>query len=147
MNFEARRWAGVSSFILLMLAAMVCLACSKSSSTENVGGQKSTEGPQATTSSKTDANLVSAREAWEQMADEVAAWDSGFTIAWARGGGSTGWQSSGKEVSWHFYIESGDQKRSVDFYFVATRHRQHEKGSNPGRRHTVFQRKGDVRRR
>lgn len=102
-----------------MLAAAFCLACSKSSTTENAGGQKSTQGPQATTSGKTDAKLVSAQEAWAQVADQVAAWDSGFTIAWAHGGGTTGWDSTGRERSWDFYVESADQKRSTDFYFVA----------------------------
>ena len=82
-------------------------------------GQKSTQAPQATTAGKTDTKLVSAREAWAQVADQVAAWDNGFRIATAQGGGAPANDATGKERSWSFYVESADQKRSTEFYFVA----------------------------
>jgi uncharacterized membrane protein YkoI len=119
MNIDAKRWSGLLSLILLVLAAAFCFACSKSSTTENAGGQKGTQGPQATTSGKTDAKLVSAREAWAQVADQVTAWDSGFRVASAQGGGAPANDATGKESGWDFYVESADQKRSTEFYFVA----------------------------
>lgn len=120
MNSSVRKAIGVSCLVLLVIGAAFCFACSKSSTSDEVGGGNTAEKATASTSNQENGNdeLVSAREAWEQVSSEVAAWDSGFTIAWVRGGTTAG-DATGREKSWHFYVESGGQKRSTNFYFVA----------------------------
>jgi uncharacterized membrane protein YkoI len=120
MNSSVRKAIGVSCLVFLVIGAVFCFACSKSSTSDKAGGGNAEKQATTGTSNQENGNdeLISAREAWEHLSSEMSAWDSGFTIAWVRGGTAAG-DSTGRERSWNFYVESADQKRSTYFYFVS----------------------------
>ncbi|RLF41073.1 MAG: hypothetical protein DRN12_03955 [Thermoplasmata archaeon] len=97
----------ISVFIALLFIGSVWLSgCTEQQSNEqsNTGG---------------NSNLISAKEAWNNVKDEISNWDSNYRIARVRTFGTSEDDVYARESNWEFYVESSDGKKSTSFtYYV-----------------------------
>ena len=65
----------------------------------------------------TTSGLISAKDAWDKVKSAVETWDSNYRIARVRHYGTNQWDQQAKEISWDFYVESGDGSKSTTFTY------------------------------
>lgn len=93
-------------FIALLFVGSVWL----SGCTEQNGNEQSNNGA--------SSSLISAKEAWNHVKDEMSKWDANYRIARIRTPfGTSEYDENCREASWEFFIESGDGEKSTTFTY------------------------------
>ena len=104
----------------MMIATVFFAGCNEESKDNGSGQNKdngSKDGSSDKNSDQTTSDLISAKDAWQEVKNAVETWDPDFKLARVHHYGTNQWDINAKEISWEFYVESGDGDKSTDFTY------------------------------